>query len=387
MGCTACAAAALAPPGWAQRWSMPPRFARPDSDSEEGGLWAIMDREEARLRQSRFLLEDAALVDYVRRIACRLAGEHCPDVRVYLVRTPYFNATMAPNGMMLVWSGLLLRMTSEAQLAAVLGHEIGHYLARHSLERMRDARTRAAASQFVGLALGAAGAGNVNLFAQLALIAGQYAYSREHEREADRIGLELMARAGYAPGEAARVWGELLEERQGGIRAGDGDDGSGGGILFATHPPAEERQKALREAAPALAPPGGGRLGTQAHREALTRVRGQFLADELKRRRFGESQVLLERLARAYPGDGQLGYYRGEFHRLRGEQGDAARALDAYRAAAGMPGAPPEVHRSLGLVARGQGRAEESARALRRYLELRPDAGDAAMIRALLEAP
>ena len=69
--------------------------------------------------------------------------------QVHLVRTPLFNASMAPNGMMQVWTGLLLRVDDEAQLAAVLGHEFGHYLARHSTERLRDAKSRSAFGAFL----------------------------------------------------------------------------------------------------------------------------------------------------------------------------------------------------------------------------------------------
>jgi len=98
---------------------LPGRFERPRIDTEEGGLWGMMDREEAKLRRSPFVIRDLALTKYVQDIACRLAADHCPDVRVYLVRTPLFNASMAPNGMMQVWSGLLLRVENEAQLAAI----------------------------------------------------------------------------------------------------------------------------------------------------------------------------------------------------------------------------------------------------------------------------
>ena len=108
-GCGCCALSALAQMP-ATPWSAPQRFARPLDDSDEGGLWGLMDREEAKLKRSAFLVRDPALNEYVSGIACRLAGDHCPDMRVYLVRTPVFNASMAPNGMMQVWSGLLLRL-------------------------------------------------------------------------------------------------------------------------------------------------------------------------------------------------------------------------------------------------------------------------------------
>ena len=103
-----------------QPWAPPGRLPRPELSTDEGGLWGIMDREERNLRRSPFLIRDRKLNDYVQGIACRLAGDHCPDVRVYLVNTPLFNASMAPNGMMQVWSGLLLRVENEAQLAAVI---------------------------------------------------------------------------------------------------------------------------------------------------------------------------------------------------------------------------------------------------------------------------
>ena len=127
VGCIACA--------------LPPAAIADD----EAGLWAYMDRTEEQLRRSPFLIRDEALNAYVRDIACRLAGEHCPHVRVYILRKAQFNATMAPNGMLQVWSGLLLRMANEAQLAAILGHEIGHYVARHGVQRLREAKSRTAA--------------------------------------------------------------------------------------------------------------------------------------------------------------------------------------------------------------------------------------------------
>src|SRR3546814_3527175 len=75
---------------------------------------------------------------YLVEVMQRLSRDFSSDMRVYLMRTPYFNASMAPNGMMTVWSGLLLRVNDEAQLAAILGHEMGHYMQRHTLARMRD---------------------------------------------------------------------------------------------------------------------------------------------------------------------------------------------------------------------------------------------------------
>lgn len=333
-------------------------------ESDEAGLWAYMERQEQRLRRSPFLIRDEALHAYVNDIACRVAGEHCANVRLYLVRMPQFNATMAPNGMLQVWSGLLVRMTNEAQLAAIIGHEIGHYVARHGVQRLREAKNRTAVGQTAGLALtflGWAGVA-VNSLAQLALSAGGMAYGREQEREADRIGLELMERAGYAPIEAARVWSQLFEE-------GAAEDST----LFASHPAAEERAQALAAAARAHE----GYRGEEKYREMLAPHRAAFLRDELLRGRLGESLVLLGRL----PPDGEVLFYKGEAHRLRGE---LDQALAAYHAAEAMPAAPAELYRSMGMVLRRLGEHADAARAFARYLELKPDASDAAMVRAYL---
>ncbi|MEF8753324.1 MAG: hypothetical protein V5B60_05190 [Accumulibacter sp.] len=74
---------------------LPARLDRPEPGSDEGGLWSLLTREEERLQRSRFLLRDEALNAYVSGLACRLAGEHCPDVRVYIVRSPFFKAISA----------------------------------------------------------------------------------------------------------------------------------------------------------------------------------------------------------------------------------------------------------------------------------------------------
>ncbi|HEX7250713.1 MAG TPA: M48 family metalloprotease [Burkholderiales bacterium] len=362
-------------------YQVPPRFARPEAGTDEGGLWAFMDREEQRLKRSSFLIRDPALHDYVNRIACGLAGEHCPEMRVYLVRTPYFNASMAPNGMMQVWSGLLVRMQNEAQLAAVLGHEIGHYLQRHSVERLRDAKSRSSFGLILGMALGAVGGGSVGALAQLGVLAGGLAYGRDQEREADRIGISLMARNSYAPAEAGRVWGQLLEEYEGAKAAGD--EVSSTNILFASHPPAEERREVLATAAKRDWP-GATRLGADEYRAVLAPHRMGFLQDEVRRRRFGESLVLFDRLLKSSPRDGQVQYFKGEAYRQRGREGDSKLALEAYRAALEMDNTPPDVHRSLGTVLRQTGDNAEATRAFQRYLELKPGAEDAELIRSYL---
>lgn len=360
-------------------WQMPDRLARPDPATDEGGLWALLDREESRLKRSKFLIRDEALNRHINDMACRLAGNHCTDMRVYLVRTPFFNASMAPNGMMQIWSGLLLRMANEAQLAAVISHEIGHYVARHSIDQLRDAKSRSAFASFLGMALSAVGAGGIGAIAQLAIAAGMYAYTRDHEREADRIGLELMAKAGYEPLEAGRVWDQLLTE----LKAEDDWTGepASRSVLFATHPREDERRDELNRQAASVQ--GVARqTGEQAWQNVMAPHRWGFLEDELKRRRFGETLALLDRMAASNPADGVVHFFRGEVYRQRGEH---APALEAYARAEQQRNAPPQLFRSRAQIMKAQGNESIAKANYQSYLARHPHAEDRELIASYLQ--
>jgi predicted Zn-dependent protease len=366
-GCCGCLAAGAA---WGQGWQAPARFARPDLASDEGGLWAMMDREETRLRRSPFALRDPDLQKYVSEMCCRLGGEHCPDVRVQLVRTPYFNAFMAPNGWMQVWSGLLLRVDNEAQLAAVLGHEIGHYLGRHSVEQLREAKSRSAFAQVLGL-FGVAG-----LVGQLGVVAGMYAYGRDHERDADRIGAILMRGAGYDIAEASRVWANLQAE----VKANP--DASRPSILFSTHPPEAEREQALARLAGES--PGGVNNEEEWRKRTAPFLR-EWLHDEVMRRQPEETLALLSRKMALAPQNADYVFSRGETCRLRARDGDLDAAIADFRSAVALGNEPPETHRGMGMIFRKQERLADARASFLRYLELAPQAADAAMIRSYLE--
>lgn len=371
-----CACGASLIPGLAQAqaesdWQVPLRFAKPDVSTDEGGLWAIMDREETKLRRSPFTIRDASLRGYVHDIACRLGGEHCPDIRVHLVRTPLFNASMSPNGMMQVWSGLMLRMENEAQLAAVLGHEIGHYLARHSVERLRDAKSRSAFAQFLGLF------GLIGAVGQLATLAGAFAYSRDHERQADSIGLMLMRKAGYDPAEAAKVWDNLLVE----IKAKPGGDPATN-PMFATHPEPEERKETLMRLAEASP---GGVTNERAWQKETGPFRSEWLSDEIKRGQHEESLALLTRMIERTPSQAEYRYARAEVYRLRAKESDLDAAIADYGAAVILGAEPPETHRGLGMIYRSRNQSAEAMTSFKRYLQLAPEAPDFAIIKSYLE--
>ena len=370
-------ALACAPPCFAQvltSYESPKRFERPDLASDEGGLWALMDRQETTLRRSPLTLKDPTFKNYLQELACRLAGEHCPDLRVHVVRNPIFNAAMAPNGMMQVWTGLLLRCDNEAQLAAVLGHEIGHYLERHSLQQLRDRKSKLAFGQFVA-AFGAIGA-----LGSLAVLSSVFAYSREHENEADAVGAFLMHRAGYDVGEAAAVWRNLALE----IKARESDGIASGGSLFATHPLPPERLEKIGGLARLLT---GGAKNEEGFCAQRRRFVESWFQDEVKRGQYAESLALFTRKIES-GNDALLALcYRGEVYRLRSQSGDAELAKADYLSAAQDPQAPAVAWRGRGMLARQLGQKAEATEAFERYLELSPDAPDESLIQSYLSDP
>src|SRR5690242_18030442 len=182
------------------------------TERDEIGLWKEMDRVEEEIAGSNLLITDPAITGYLRDLIGTIGGPAAKDFRIYLAHIPDFNAMMFPTGFAVVFSGLLLRMRNEAQLAGVIAHESGHFLRRHMIRSWRDQRRKtdvlAIGSMLAGI--GGAGAGvylgDYVQLAQLGAILSLLKYSREMEAEADAMGARLIAQAGYAPMEMSTIW-------------------------------------------------------------------------------------------------------------------------------------------------------------------------------------
>lgn len=153
------------------------------------------------------------------------------------------NAFALPGGKIAVYTGIFPVAKTEAGLAAVLGHEVTHALARHGAERMSQGELTNAALQVVGAAAGASGMNpTLSQGAMAALGAGAQVgvllpFSRSHESEADYIGILLAADAGYDPRESVHLW-ERMEQLSG---------GGGPSEFLSTHPGHETRIAQLKK--------------------------------------------------------------------------------------------------------------------------------------------
>lgn len=155
------------------------------------------------------------------------------------------NAFALPGGKIAVYTGIFPVAKTDAGLAAILGHEVVHALARHGSERMSQEVLAQAGLSAAAVGLGASGAGPVVGQATMAAlglgtkVGILLPYSRTHESEADSIGLILAARAGYDPQEAVRVWQRMQQ----------GSEGAPSEFL-STHPSHETRITRLQEEMP-----------------------------------------------------------------------------------------------------------------------------------------
>jgi predicted Zn-dependent protease len=193
-------------------------------------------------QQKGVLNRDPAQTARVRAIAGRLIPQTTvfrPDAsgwrwEVNVISSTELNAWCMPGGKIAVYSGLIDKLKlSDDEIAAVMGHEIAHALREHARERISQ---QMATSAVVGIGAAVLGVGQAG--ADLGSLVAQVTFtlpnSRTHEIEADRIGVELAARAGFDPRGAVTVWQKLA-------KAGDG----GPPQFLSTHPSPENRIKDL----------------------------------------------------------------------------------------------------------------------------------------------
>jgi len=276
---------------------------------------------------------DPDLTAYVAGVGERLAAVSDRDLpyEFSILNSSIPNAWALPGGKIAVNRGLLTELDSEAELAAVLGHEIVHAAARHGAQAMQRGLLLQTAVLVTGIA---AQRGNYsNLVVGAASLGAQLINQRNGrgaELESDEYGMLYMSRAGYDPSAAVSLQETFVRLSSGRPQAGWLEG------LFASHPPSGERVERNRETAARL--PSGGEIGRDEYQRAtanLRRTRPAYDAYDRGRMALSEGRVddargLADEALRQYPAE-------ANFHALKGDialsERDFREAADYFRAA------------------------------------------------------
>ena len=222
------------------------------SEAVEQGAAQAYSAELKEARAKGVLNTDKAQLDRVTRIARRIVAVTPVfrqdaagwDWQFNVQNTKELNAYCMPGGRIMVYSGLIESLDlTDAELATVIGHEIAHALREHTRERV----SRAYAQQLVlsgAAAVAGANQSTVDLAGMVAEVTFQLPFGRDQESEADTIGLELMARAGYDPRAALSLWTKM----------GNAQDRGGTPEFLSTHPAPEDRIKRIEKNLPRVLP-------------------------------------------------------------------------------------------------------------------------------------
>ncbi|MDO9367307.1 MAG: M48 family metalloprotease [Sphingopyxis sp.] len=350
---------------------------------DERGLWMELDDHERGFRDSPLIIRDEELTKYIKGVLCKAVGpDRCGATRVYIVQDKDFNASMGPNGLMLVHTGLLARVNSEAELATVLGHEFAHFELRHSLNGFKKRRTGTDIMAWVSLS--GAALGQNTAAAQTSLIFGIYGFNREQERQADQLSADYIRASSY-PLRASIVWRRLMEEgdalrEERKLRKikrhnpGPTD----------THPTNLERFAYFSELE-TLPGASEGDDGSAEYRAATARLLPTLFDSLVKSNEFAGTDYVIQSRANALGWDGLLLHARGELYRLRGNPRDLITARQFYEQSIATGAAPAEAWRGAGLTAMRGGDSVAGKAALQEYLVRLPHAPDAAAMKMLLE--
>jgi metalloendopeptidase OMA1, mitochondrial len=196
------------------------------------------------------LSHDQAKINMVRRVGQRIASvADRPDYRweFNLIENKTSNAFALPGGKVAVYTGILQFTEDETGLAVVMGHEVAHALAHHGAERMSTSMITQIGTSGVAVILGGDNPQTVKAIEKAFGIGGQVGiilpFSRKHESEADKIGLHLMAEAGYDPRQSAEFWKRMTQDTKEKPLE-----------FFSTHPSDEQRIRQIESWLPEVLP-------------------------------------------------------------------------------------------------------------------------------------
>jgi len=179
-------------------------------EDDENRLFKRAEEMSEIIDESDAIYKDPQLENYLNQLANKLAAQVAVDddikFSVKVLNEAVLNAFALPNGRIYVNVGILASCEDEAQLAALLGHEMTHVINRHSLRQFRSIINKSAFYSAVEMPAAVFGGLGGVLLTQLAVVSSIYGYSQENEYEADRLGFEMMQKSGYDVREAPKLF-------------------------------------------------------------------------------------------------------------------------------------------------------------------------------------
>ena len=344
------------------------------ASEEEQMLWRRAQEEQDTINGSGVLYQDAEIENYLNLIAEKLhTNSISPDIsfQIKVVKDPNLNAFAFPNGVIYIHTGILARMDNEAQLAALLAHEMVHCTHRHSLRALRSIKDRTQAKTTT-----------VRELTQLLGITGSIAsisgYTRELETEADRVGLDLAVKANYDPREVLKLFELLKQEIE--------IEGIEEPYFFGTHPNVRQRIENVNNW---LAEKYRGKITGIKNRDVFQSKISRLVLDnarlDLRQGRFFVAQRTVEKFLAVKPDDARAYFLLGEIFRQRCRQDDAAAAIKYYEKSISLNPSFPEPHKAMGLIHYKDGEKRLAKKYFESCLLLSPDTADKAYIQGYLK--
>jgi len=352
-------------------------------DRDEKMLWQQALTEQKALNDSALIYRDRQLEGYLSAVVRRLLPRDLPpelSFKIVVVQDPYFNAFAFPNGVIYIHTGMLARMDNEAQLAALLAHEMSHSIHRHTLRAYR--RIKDNPGMMASIRGGLAQLARVEELAKFLGLTGSLAavsgYARELELEADVAGLDYLIAAGYDPYQALHLFEYLKKD----IEAQQTKEP----YFFGTHPKVQARIDNLAYLLVSKYPDirGGAKNTDLFCRKVATAVLENARL-ELRIGRYSAALTNVEKYLRLHPSDARAHYLMGEIFRQRGASQDARRALTYYQRAIALDSAYAEPHKAIGMIHYKEGQRVLARKYFESCLLLAPDTPDKAYIQGYIK--
>ncbi len=360
-------------------------------DDLEERILEDTDKAKEEIEKELTFIDDTDVESYVTQVGKSLLPDYIHrdeyDFNFKVIVDPTLNAFALPDGSIYVHSGLISRMENEAQLATVLGHEIAHVTQKHYYRTMKQ-KTKFSLLQVAALAGAVAvdqtvGSAALKRLAINGISLGESAifngYSRNHEDEADIVGLRYMTSRGYDPNQGPRVWQIFREEH--------GDGSEVGNFFYGNHSTASQREHNLdREIATYYRDEAAASYthdGDAFVRHTWKVVRANAGA-EVGKGQWKPARRDLDRILKVVE-DAESLTLRAQVERKLAEgQAGIESAVAFLERAVVADAAYAPAHRDLGFAYADLGERDKARTELERYLELEPQAKDAREVRAKL---